>query len=159
MPSLSVSFNPALGPILSLFLTPPAVLQQAVQAIATNPQVPIGVHAAQALVDTGASITSVTPQLAQTVGLPLIGKRQLGTAGGIVAANVYLADIAIPFGALPAGAPGQVMTANLTAVTIPNVTVMEFQSASPYFNMLLGRDIICTGMFTIGFDGRFTFSL
>ena len=160
MPSLSASFNPALGPILSLFLTPPAVLQQAVQAIAAGPQqAPVSVHAAQALVDTGASITSVTRQLAQTVGLPLIGMRPLGTAGGVVPANVYLADIAIPFGALPIGAPGQQMAANLPAVTIPDVTVMEFQSSSPQFNMLLGRDIISRGMLTIGFDGRFTFSI
>lgn len=56
-------------------------------------------------------------------------------------------------------APGQTVAANVNAIPIPNVQVVEFHCASPHFNMLLGRDILCMGMFTLGFDGRFTFSL
>jgi hypothetical protein len=104
MPSLSGTLDPRIGPLITLFLTPPAVLQGAVQssAAAAAQQTPLSVHATIALVDTGASITSVTAGLARQVALPLIGKRPIGTAGGVVAANLYLADIAIPFTALPA---------------------------------------------------------
>ena len=161
MPSLSASFNPTIGPVLSLFITPPAVLHpQATQAMRTGSHSPIAVHGANALIDTGASITSVTAQLAQSANLPLIGKRSFGTAGGVVAANIYLADIGIPFGALPAGVAGQTVTAQVASVaTLPNVTVMEFHCPSPHFNMLLGRDILCQGLLTLGFDGRYTFSI
>ena len=160
MPSLSASFNPAIGPLINLFLTPPAFLHQAIQSGAGSPAAPIAVHATPALIDTGASMTSITAQVAQIARLPLIGKRNVGTAGGTVAANVYLADIAIPFGALPPLALGQPTTAVLAqAATIANVTILEFQCASPHFNMLLGRDILCRGVFTFSFDNRYTFSI
>jgi hypothetical protein len=82
----------------------------------------------------------------------------MGTAGGVVAAN--LADIAIPFTALPSGPVGQpVPPMNVAAATIPNISVLEFQYSSPHFQMLLGRDILCGGVFTMSFDNRFTLSL
>src|SRR5438552_14832759 len=140
MPSLSGTLDPRTGPLITLFLTPPAVLQGAVRssAAAAAQQAPLSVRATIALVDTGASITSVTAGLARQVGLPLIGKRPMGTAGGVVAANLSLADITIPFTAHPSG----------PAATIPNISVLEFQYSSPHFQMLLGRDILCRGVFT-----------
>ena len=123
MPSLSGTFDPRIGPLITLFLTPPAVLEGALQgsAVAAAQQAPLSVHATIALVDTGASITSVTAVLARQVGLPLIGKRPMGTAGGVVAANLYLADVAIPSTAHPSG----------PAATIPNISVLEFQFVTP----------------------------
>jgi gag-polyprotein putative aspartyl protease len=162
MPSLSGAFNPNIGPLISLFLTPPAVLRGGMQPSSAVPaqQATLNVHATMALIDTGASITSVTAALAQQVGLPLIGKRPIGTAGGIVGANIYLADIGIPFSAIPSGPVGQPLPpANVVAATVTNITVLEFQCPSPHFQMLLGRDILCKGVFNIGFDNRFTFSL
>ena len=162
MPSLSGTFDPRIGPLITLFLTPPAVLRGAVQssAAAAAQQTPLSVHATIALVDTGASITSVTAGLARQVALPLIGKRPIGTAGGVVAANLYLADITIPFTALPSGPVGQPLPPmNVAAATIPNISVLEFQYSSPHFQMLLGRDILCRGVFTMSFDNHFTLSL
>jgi hypothetical protein len=99
MPSLSASFNAALGPIVTLFLTPPAILHSHLTqaARARSQQTPINVHAANALIDSGATITCVTAQVAQTAGLPLIGKRNMGTAGGVVPANAYLEQIPVDF--------------------------------------------------------------
>jgi len=167
MPSLSAQYDPAIGPLINLFLSPPAVMKQMVATTAPGsatspapPSSPSGIVAASALIDTGASITSVTSILAAQVGLPLIGKRNLQTAGGTISANVYVADIAVPFGTIPAGAAGaQVHVANVDTAMLENVIVMEFQCASPNFNMLLGRDILCRGIFSIGFDRRYTFSL
>src|SRR6266700_696996 len=72
LPSLSGTFDPRIGPLITLFLTPPAVLEGALQgsAVAAAQQAPLSVHATIALVDTGASITSVTAVLARQVGLP-----------------------------------------------------------------------------------------
>jgi len=161
MPSVSGTFNPRIGPLITLFLTPPAVLQGSVRSsAAAAQQAQSSVHATVALVDTGASITSVTASFAQQVALPLIGKRPTGTAGGVVAANVYLADVTIPFTASPSGPAAQPLSSmNVAAVTIPDISVLEFQYSSPHFQMLLGRDILCRGVFTISFDNHFTFSL
>jgi hypothetical protein len=180
MPSLSGSFNPKIGPLVALFVTPPAVLAQRIQgapvpaaqipfAPAGQPAVPEPpatppsnahvVHATMALIDSGASITSVTAALASQVGLPLLGRRQLGTAGGTIAVNAYLADIGIPFGLLPQGPVGQPLQTSAPAAILANRIVLEFKCTSPHFQMLLGRDILCSGIFHMSFDGRFSFSL
>src|SRR6266545_1384 len=162
MPCLSIPYDPAIGPLINLILTPPAVMKQIVTVPGVPP--PAGtqppVFQASALIDTGASITSVTATLAAQAALPLIGKRNLGTAGGVFSANLYVADIAVIFGSLPAAPPGsQIAVANLTTAMMENVPGMEFNCASPHFNMLLGRDIICQGILSVGFDRRCTFSL
>lgn len=60
--------------------------------------------------------------------------------------NVYLVDLVLPFGG--------------AALILNSVQVMEFTplSGSPY-QMLLGRDILCRGVFTLSFDGHFSFSV
>jgi hypothetical protein len=58
--------------------------------------------------------------------------------------NVYLVDLLLPFGAAGLVAPG--------------VQVLEFVGGGP-IQMLVGRDILCMGVFTISFDGHFTFSI
>jgi hypothetical protein len=163
MPSVSGFFNPAIGPLITLHLTPPAVLRRAILSVGAVPRrgPPIRVSAAQALIDTGASITCVTAAMASAANLPLIGKRNLATAGGTVPVNVYVADIAIQFGPLPTPAPSQLTGVGVVAApaTIPNLTILEFQCASPHFQMLLGRDVICQGVLTVSFDNRYTFSI
>src|SRR5207237_209180 len=59
---------------------------------------------------------------------------------------VYFVDLLLPFGS--------------TGFLIQGTQVMEFipRGGSP-FQMLLGRDIICRGTFTMSFDGHFTFSI
>jgi hypothetical protein len=168
MAILSAQYDPNIGPLIDLILTPPAILRQIAQPqplpasnqpSATAQQQP-QIFGCKALIDTGASITSITAQLAAQAGLPLIGKRQLGTAGGTVNANVYVADVAIPFSAMPPGTPGsQVQLQNLQMFMLESTLLLEFNCASPHFNMLLGRDIICRGIFSLGFDNRYTLSL
>ncbi|MBI1928060.1 aspartyl protease family protein [Candidatus Poribacteria bacterium] len=96
--------------------------------------------------DTGASATCISSQVAQSVGLQPIGMRPMTSATHSVPVNVYLVDLLLPFG-------------NGVHI-LNNVKVLEFipVGGSP-FQMLVGRDIICRGTFTISFDGHFTFSL
>jgi predicted aspartyl protease len=158
MPSLSSQYDPTIGPLINLLVSPPAVMMHAATGTAPSGQSPI--FAAIALIDTGASITSITADLANQVGLPLIGKRSLGTAGGVVSANVYLADIGVPFGSIPSAPAGaQIPITGMSTAMMANIAVMEFNCPSPHFKMLLGRDIICQGVFTLGFDRRYVLSL
>lgn len=168
MPCISQSYNPVIGPILRVLLTRPAVFRQFIVpsggAAHTPPAPPPAPHPpvflSGALIDTGASITSVTAAVAAQANLPLIGKRSLQTAGGTINANVYVADVAIPMGPLPPAPPGtQVFVPQLNAVPFESMVLLEFSCNSPNFNMLLGRDILCRGILNIGFDGRFTFSI
>jgi hypothetical protein len=97
-----------------------------------------------ALIDTGATATCISPAIVQAVGLQPIGRRQMVSATESIPVNVYL--LLFPFGA--------------GGLILPGAQVMEFfaEGGNP-FQMLVGRDIICRGTFTISFDGHFAFCL
>ncbi len=59
--------------------------------------------------------------------------------------NRYTVDLLLQFGA--------------TAITMPNLVVGEYSFQSPNFDVLIARDIICKGVLTMDFNGRFTFSV
>ena len=99
-----------------------------------------------ALIDTGASGTCISQNVAQATGIQPIGMRQLISATHTTAVNSYLVDMVIPMGGL--------------GMIVEGAMVMEFSphSNSP-FQILVGRDIICKGVFTMSFDGHFTLAL
>lgn len=139
MPCLSGRFDPGIGPLINIGVLPTGTLTA---GTAHTQQI----TAFPALLDTGASITCVSPGVVQTVGLTPIGMRPMVSATQTVPVPVYLVDLVLPFG---------------TAGLILQATqVMQFSPAggSP-FQLLVGRDIICRGILTLSFDGHFTFSL
>ena len=139
MPCLSGSFNPSTGPLVNVGVLPPGLL--------SSPPGPTAqVTTFPALIDTGASATCISPNVAQTVGLQPIGMRSTTSATHSVPVNVYLADLLLPFGQ--------------AGFVVSGMQVMEFvpTGGSP-FQILPGRDILCRGTFTLSFDGHFTFSL
>jgi hypothetical protein len=75
-----------------------------------------------------------------------MGMRSMTSATHSVPVNVYLVDLLLPFGN--------------AGFLVQGTQVMEFAppGGSP-FQILLGRDILCKGTFTLSFDGHFTFSL
>jgi hypothetical protein len=139
MPCLSGQFNPNIGVIINVVVLPPGLLSPG--ATVSVPITPF-----PALIDTGASMTCISPQVVQAVGLQPMGMHSMVSATQTIPVNVYLVDLLLPFG-----------TAGLFQA---GVQVMEFAGdpGSP-FQMLLGRDILCRGTFTMSFDGHFTFSL
>jgi hypothetical protein len=140
MPCLSGRCNLSIGPILNIGVARSGSVTPA--SAATGIQVSIF----PALIDTGATLTCVSPQVVQAVGLHPSGKRDMVSATQSAPMNVYLVDLVLPFG-----------TAGLH---MPDVQVMEFAgSPNNPFQMLLGRDILGRGTFTLSFDGHFTFSL
>lgn len=137
MPVLSGKFSPA-GIILTLACLPPGVSDPA-----TNPQF----KQFAALLDTGASLTCISPKVARALGVRPIGMVPVSSASHPnLPTNTYLIHIGIVFPDL--------------IVWRSNIQVLEFQLAtgSPY-EMLLGRDLICQGALTVSFDGHWTFAI
>ncbi len=146
MPCLSATFNPTIGPLLSVLIAPAGTLTPKANG-GGGPKV----GACILLIDTGADITCLAPDVAAKLGLQLLGKRDVGHAAGSAKVNTYLADIGIPFGDPTKGAQTHIAE---------KITVMEFSGGNPNFQGLLGRDLICLGLFSIaGWDNRYTFCL
>lgn len=102
----------------------------------------------KALVDTGATSTSISPQAARRLGLTSIGKRDVMTANGLRRARVYDFQIALigvdagaaPFYVLPKAVSGTELNPDMFA-----------------FDILLGMDVISQGDLIIRRDGTFSF--
>ena len=144
MPCISGTFNPSIGPLLGFAAVPPMGASGIPQQISGH----------FGLVDTGATKTCISPQIAANAGLDPIGKANMTSASHTnTAVNLYLVDVILAFGQVPsgAGASGQ-----LPVLVIENIQVIEFPG-TPNFQALIGRDILCQGHLTMSFNGTFTF--
>lgn len=139
MPCLSSKFNPQTGPLINIGVSPVNNLEP--NSIAT-----VQTTSFLALIDTGASSTCISSQVAQVIGLRPIGMQPMISATHSVPVHTYLVNLLLPFGS--------------AGLIVPSIQVLEFMPASGCpFQILLGRDIICKGIFTLSFDGHFTFSI
>lgn len=140
MPCLSGKYNPQIGPIINIKIVPAGTM---------NPSAPTFPHSAAtftALIDTGATSSCVSPAVAKSLGLSPIGMFPMISATHQVPVNVYLVDIVIP------------MVGN--SFFLAGAQVMEFAPvAGCPFQTIIGRDIICRGVLTMGFDGHFSICL
>lgn len=94
-----------------------------------------------AIWDTGATSSVISPKMVKECGLIPIGKDKVHTAGGIVTQNVYLINIGLPNGIL-----------------IESVRVTEAQEIAGA-DALVGMDIISLGDFAISnFNGETSFT-
>ena len=135
MPALSGRFDPGIGPLINIGVLPPGIFTPA-----TAQTTPITTF--PALLDTGASMTCISPHVAQTVGLRPMGLRPMVSATQTVPVPVYLVALVLPFGT--------------AGFILSGTQVVEFAptGGSP-FQMLIGRDIICRGILSLSFDGHF----
>ncbi len=137
MPCITVSFDPAVGPVINLGIAKAASIKGATADKKS------AVIVCNALVDTGADVTCISPELAAEVGLRPIGKRRMATATSVVPVNTYLVDIVLTFGAV--------------SLVLESIEAMECQLDTPHYQALLGRDMIANGLFSMtGYDKRFT---
>jgi hypothetical protein len=102
-----------------------------------------------ALIDTGASCTCISNKVIKDLGLTPSGKEQTFGVHGIGATNSYQFQIGLMFpqGQHPSGA----VQASIAATPVNGI---EFIPPGGGFDVLLGRDIICTGAFSMSFDGH-----
>ncbi len=99
-----------------------------------TPSTDLTSYPAQALVDTGATISGITPRVARSLELPPRGKRPLGSARGEDQAERYLFRFGL-MPALPADAP--------PAFPFLFDDVVGFELRDHFhFDMLLGMDVL-----------------
>ena len=147
MPCISGTYDPKVGILLQVKLFPGGAVQAVHRQARTtrDEQAQLTGAGAQALIDTGASQTSISQQLAAHLNIPPRGKIKVQGAAGAMPVNSYHVDLMLSFG------PQSIVT--------PGLDVCEFDPGSAPFQVLIGRDILCRGVLTMDFDGHFTFSL
>lgn len=152
MPCLAFPYTPNVGPLLQL-----SIQKVAYRPSSANLQrMPEGnaqeaISSYMSLVDSGASCTCISPKVVRDVGLRPIGKQAVGGMHGRKVINTYQFRVVLlfPVGNNPAGG----VLANAVAF---NVTGVEFEPSAS-FDVLLGRDVLCQGQFSMGWDGHATF--
>lgn len=102
----------------------------------------------RALVDTGATSTSISPEAVQRLGLQSIGKRDIMTANGPRRARAYNFRVAL-VGNSPGASPFYILPRAIIGA--------ELNSEKFAFDILLGMDVISQGDLTIRRNGTFTF--
>ena len=149
MPSLCINYNPAVGPLIQvgIFLST-NILQDAMSSTS-----PANINNYLALIDTGASHTAISQKVINDLTLPPVGKQQVGGVHGAQSVNMYqfIIGLIFPNVQLPSGA----FQANITAFPVNGT---EFIAPSG-FDVLLGRDVLCKGVFSMSFDGHAIFSV
>src|ERR1700742_1641014 len=126
MPSLSIRFNPKVGPLLQIAVWKPGFVPSQ-----GSPAAPLAVNGYNALVDTGASCSCVSAKVIKAEGLVPSGKQSVGGVHGNQSTNAYRFQIVFPFP--QAQNVGGAVTANVMAF---NINGIEF-TPMPAFDVLL----------------------
>ncbi len=115
---------------------------------------PFALRFYDALIDTGASSTCITPKVVAQENLAPIGKCQMMSASHTVSVNQYAFVVALPM-MVQQQATG-LAAANLS--TFDNITGLEFNgSGGTSYDVLIGMDIVRRGSLHLDFDGHFSF--
>lgn len=91
-----------------------------------------------ALIDTGAQRTVLSPEAVQRVGLAKINEANLRVVGAIVKADVYVASLLFP-------------RCDLKAIEVIEVSCCELPTYPFLYHCLLGRDVLARWIFN--YDG------
>ena len=79
MPCLGFAYSPQVGPIIQVMILPIG-FQPPASAAGQVPLLPTQLY--NALIDTGASCTCISPKVCNEVNIPPIGKQQVGGVHG-----------------------------------------------------------------------------
>lgn len=149
-----------------LFLIVAIIPSQSGPSIAAAPEGDVyagPISALTALVDTGATTTCLSRDIAKALNFQPVGKTQVHGVGGLVDHNRYLFYVGFPVGmttqpvsGLPPPTPGQ-FTANVHILS-KLIQGSEFDGGNAPFQVLLGMDVISTGSLIVQGNGTFSFS-
>lgn len=106
-----------------------------------------------ALLDTGATSTCISERVVMDVGLVPTGKTIMTGATGELEVDEHFFGIGF-ITSLEPQPTGEVSS----RLEMRSVRGSLFQVGSLQFDVLVGRDILCEGVFTMSFDGHFTLS-
>jgi hypothetical protein len=106
-----------------------------------------------ALLDTGASVTCISRNVVQNIGLLPSGKTSMSGSTGQSTVDQFSFLVGFVFAATqnPTGTFSGQLNLHL-------VQGCEFMSHGFGFDVLIGRDILCKGTLTLSFDGHYTLS-
>jgi hypothetical protein len=152
MPCISGNYNPAVGIIVQVAILPQSQLS-ALQT-STPPASAPNITMFAALLDTGASVTCISKNVVQALGLQPSGKTSMSGSTGAQTVDQYAFLVGFIFGAqqAPTGTVSGQLSVNL-------VQGCEFTSHGFGFDVLIGRDILCKGTLNMSFDGHFIVAL
>ena len=106
-----------------------------------------------ALIDTGASCSCVSDKVIKAEGLIPSGKQAVSDLHGTQSTNAYSFQIAFPF--VESQSRGGTVSTNVLVFDINGIEFVPL----PNIDVLVGRDIICKGVFVMSFDGHATLSM
>jgi hypothetical protein len=106
-----------------------------------------------ALIDTGASCTCISAKVISDLSLAPMGKQPVGGVHGSRPTNAYQFQVGFVFP--QSQTPGGAVNANVMSFLVNGIECIP----QPGFEVLLGRDVICSGAFTLSFDGYAVLSL
>jgi len=150
MPCVAGNYNPAVGVIVQVAILPHSQLTT-VRAQPQSP--PQNLTFFAGLVDTGASVTCISNNVVQTVGLQPSGRTSMSGSTGqnIVDQYTFVVGFMFPTQQSPTGAVSGQLHLHL-------VQGCEFMSHGFGFDVLIGRDILCKGSLSLSFDGHYVLS-
>jgi hypothetical protein len=136
LPSITLPFDPVIGPVFNCVVARPV-------SLLPIGVIPTGATSVRFLVDTGASHTCVNHAIAVRANLHVLGLVAVQSTTQQISVNTYLADMFIPI-----GNPG---------VFLSDVQLSELLLGNPFFDGLLGRDLLTRGqLYLNGVAGMFT---
>jgi hypothetical protein len=103
-----------------------------------------------ALLDTGASVTCISNNVVQAIGLTPSGKTSMVGSTGASTVDQYTFLVGFLFGAQQTATGAY--TGQLNAHLVQGC---EFQAHGFGFDVLIGRDILCKGTMSLSFDGHY----
>lgn len=149
MPSLAIQYNPNVGPLIQVAVWPPNFTPPN----PGSPTAPVNLQFYLGLADTGASCTCVSAKVISDLKLQPSGKQLVGGVHGSNAVNSYQFQVVLAF-------PQSVTPGGLTQAHLVPMPVNGVEFVPPGgFDLLIGRDILCRGAFTMSFDGHAILSI
>jgi hypothetical protein len=145
MPSLAGNYNPAVGVIIQVAIFGPSQVAtvSAHQALQNS-----NLALFAALLDTGASVTCISSNVIQKLGLQPSGKTSMSGSTGTSTVDQFTFGVGVIFGAQQS--PTGTFSGHLNLHLVQGC---EFTHHGFGFDVLMGRDILCKGAFSMSFDG------
>jgi Aspartyl protease len=151
MPLVAGNYNPAAGVLVQVAILPQTQIAtlQGSRGGGSLPN-PANITMFPALIDTGASVTCISSNVIKSLELKPSGKTLMSGSTGQSPVDQYTFIVGFMFGVqqTPTGA----FTGELNAHLVQGC---EFVHHGFGFDVLIGRDILCKGSFTLTFDGHY----
>jgi hypothetical protein len=118
-----------------------------------------------ALIDTGATTTGITSNLATRLQMQPVGKVPIHGVGGVQHHNSHLFMVGFPFAFPPGSTPASGLPPPVPGQAVVQIHVLtktiqgcEFHGGGANFEVILGMDVISTGSLVIQGNQTFSFS-